>query len=204
MKKSSLSIGCQTLLRETETQTVPWCSNGFDVHDEEFRDHTILSVDGFVSVNDVISALYIDILRKDIEPPLQLQDRSFESVQNELTDHRISCITTIMREHFQRKIAVSEMNSWHKMDLKRHLLHEKQNETSKNDKSLSGTIDKPLCEIVQFRQSVARLGALKPPSFRGNRYSTESCLTSIQRKALAKKLDYVNSALESISTVHGT
>ena len=202
MKKSPLTIGCQTLLRESETQTVPWSSTeSFTDTGTPIEAHFSLR-DGFVSWEDVVTASCKDILQRNPENPLDSDEMSSDSIYSTLREHALSRYASFKQAGAIRRIAQAQMNFMHKLDLKRHALHgQQQRAADLNDRSTNALARRRSSELDAFSRTVNEMGLQKQPTFHGNGDAHASYRRPLERNSLARKLDLVQSALNSLNTV---
>ena len=201
MKKTTLSIGSQTRLRESECQTVPWYPDG--ASDEEWNSSGAHynHLDGFVSADDVLSASYADLLEKNLTSPHQSEINPTHSLESDFKHHMVSCLADYIRTDYQRNLARAQMEFMHRLDLKLHILHANRHYPSNLDnRSESASSRRRSAQLDRLAKHVHDLGVIKPPSFRGNGNTTKSCFTPLERKKLAKKLRLIQSAFDTVQT----
>lgn len=203
MKKSRLSIGSQTVLRESDIQTEPCnADDPVGINGISFRD-VFRFQDGRVTIDDVISAMYLErdhvIVDKDeLLFPINTDVLPYPS---KIMDHLARVSQEEANAESKRKLDHSQMVSMHRMDEKLHLLRKRMDDqqtlASKSaHKSHQRSLQSSAREYDLFCNLVNHLGKPLSLSFRGSGCSdmwqkvskNSAPLGELEIKDLRKKL----------------
>ncbi len=211
MKKSRLSIGCQTVLREMDIQTQPCYMDGCLGTDTYLMTHAFSFPNGKVGLNDMISAAYLQ--RDDAD----LDDSSLSKMKNpgespdfiDLVGHISHVACQEARGDAMKVLDKAHMDSMHRMDEKLHLLRLRwSSQDNRQSKSATKTHERSCREYADERDFysdlIQNLGKPISFSFRGNgcsdtwrQVSTDKTkLRPLEIKDLHKKLALLNTHVQ--------
>lgn len=211
MKKSRLSIGCQTVLREMDIQTQPCYTDGCLRTERHIFTHAFRFSHGKVGINDIISAAYLQRDDDDLDDSSlsKMNDPGEPPDFTDLFDHITHVAGHEARGDAMKVLDKAHMDSMHRMDEKLHLLCLRwSSQDNRQSKSATKNHQRSLREYADerdfFSDLIQNLGKPTSFNFRGNgcsdtwrQVSTDKTkLRPLEIKDLHKKLALLNSHVQ--------